>query len=190
MSYLIASPDALAAAAADLSGIGSSLSEAHAAALAPTTRILAAAQDEVSAAIATLFGGYAQQYQDLSARAEAFHVDFLRALQGAGGAYAPAEATGAAQLQMLGETFSAAINAPTAAATGRPLFGNGADGAPGTGQNGGDGGWLFGNGGNGGSGAPGGNGGAGGSAAFFGRGGNGGAGGAGVAGGSGGNGGA
>lgn len=52
MSYLIASPDALAAAAKDLNGIGSALSEAHAAAFAPTTQVLAAAQDEVSAAIA------------------------------------------------------------------------------------------------------------------------------------------
>ncbi len=52
--------------------------------------------------------------------------------------------------------------------TGRPLFGNGADGAPGTGQAGGDGGWLIGNGGAGGSGATGRAGGAGGSAGLFG----------------------
>ena len=60
MSYVIAATDMLAAAAADVAGIGSSLSEAHAAAAAPTTAVIAAAEDEVSAAIASLFSGHAQ----------------------------------------------------------------------------------------------------------------------------------
>jgi RNase P/RNase MRP subunit POP5 len=60
MSYVIASHEMFSAAATDLGSIGSSLSEAHAAAAARTTGIVAAAQDEVSAAIAALFGGYAQ----------------------------------------------------------------------------------------------------------------------------------
>ncbi|MET2805003.1 PE family protein, partial [Mycobacterium tuberculosis] len=42
------------------------------------------------------------------------------------------------------------LNAPTQALLGRPLVGNGANGAPGTGANGGDGGILFGSGGAGG----------------------------------------
>ncbi len=54
-----------------------------------------------------------------------------------------------------------AVNAPTQALTGRPLIGNGANGAPGTGQSGALGGWLLGNGGAGGSGGPGESGGAG-----------------------------
>ncbi|MEK0729033.1 hypothetical protein OSH23_24295, partial [Mycobacterium ulcerans] len=44
------------------------------------------------------------------------------------------------------------INTPTNALLGRPLIGNGANGAPGTGQAGGPGGILWGNGGAGGSG--------------------------------------
>ena len=44
MSYVIAAPDMLAAAAADVAGIGSSLSAANAAAAAPTTGVLAAAE--------------------------------------------------------------------------------------------------------------------------------------------------
>ena len=52
MSYVIAAPEMIAAAATDLANIGSSLSEANAAAAAPTTGVLAAAEDEVSAAIA------------------------------------------------------------------------------------------------------------------------------------------
>ena len=46
-----------------------------------------------------------------------------------------------------------AINAPIHGATGRPLIGNGANGARGPGQTAGPGGWLIGNGGAGGSGA-------------------------------------
>jgi hypothetical protein len=44
MSYVIAAPDMLAAAAADVAGIGSSLSEANAAAATRTTGVLAAAR--------------------------------------------------------------------------------------------------------------------------------------------------
>jgi hypothetical protein len=44
------------AAASDLANLGSTVSEANAAAAASTTRVVAAAQDEVSTAIAALFG--------------------------------------------------------------------------------------------------------------------------------------
>ncbi|AIH71701.1 hypothetical protein IU18_13695 [Mycobacterium tuberculosis] len=49
MSFVIAAPEALVAVASDLAGIGSALAEANAAALAPTTALLAAGADEVSA---------------------------------------------------------------------------------------------------------------------------------------------
>jgi len=80
MSYLIAVPDMLAAAAADVAGIGSSLSAANGAAVAPTTGIVVAAEDEVSVAIANLFSGHARAYQALSAQAAAFHDQFVQAL--------------------------------------------------------------------------------------------------------------
>ncbi len=57
MSYVIAAPDYFAGAAQDLTGIESALRSAHAVAAGPTTSIVAAAQDEVSAAISALFGG-------------------------------------------------------------------------------------------------------------------------------------
>jgi hypothetical protein len=56
MSFVITAPESLAAAAADVAGIGSSLSVAHAVAAAQTTTAAAAAEDEVSAAIASLLG--------------------------------------------------------------------------------------------------------------------------------------
>ena len=126
MPYLIAVPDMLAAATSDVAGIGSSLSAATAAATIPTTAVVAAAEDEVSTAIASLFSSHAQQYQALSAQAAAFHAQFVRALNGAGGAYAAAEAANASPLAAVVQgAQSLAVFSPVAAATGRPLIGNG-----------------------------------------------------------------
>ena len=60
MSYVVVPPEMVAAAATDLANIGSSLSEASAAAAAPTMGVLAAGADEVSAAIAALFTAHGQ----------------------------------------------------------------------------------------------------------------------------------
>jgi hypothetical protein len=95
MSYVITAPDMLAAAAADVAGIGSSLSEANAAAAASTTRVIAAAGDEVSAAIASLFSSHGIAFQALSAQAAAFHSRFVQALNASAGAYASTEAANA-----------------------------------------------------------------------------------------------
>ncbi|MGV0478562.1 PE family protein, partial [Mycobacterium kansasii] len=175
MSFVSVDPEFLASAAADVDNIGSALSAANAAAKAPTIGVLAAGADEVSAAVASLFSGHAQVYQALSAEAARFHQQFMQALSTAGTTYARAEAANASPLQNLLD----GVNAQVQAATGRPLIGNGINGAPGTGQNGTPGGWLIGNGGAGGSGATGANGGAGGTGGAAGLIGNGGAGGAG-----------
>ena len=87
MSYVVAVPEFVASAASDLSNIGSGLSAANAAAVVPTTAVVAAAGDEVSAAVASLFSGHAKDFQALGARAAAFHGEFVRALSGAGGAF-------------------------------------------------------------------------------------------------------
>ncbi len=170
MSYVLATPEMVAAAANNLAQIGSTLSAANAAALAPTTGVLAAGADEVSAAVASLFSGHAQAYQTLGTQAAAFHERFIQALSTAAGAYGSAEAANASPLQQALNV----INAPTQTLLGRPLIGNGTNGAPGTGQAGGPGGLLYGNGGNGGSGGVGQAGGAGGSAGLIGIGGPGG----------------
>ncbi|OBK46757.1 PE family protein, partial [Mycobacterium sp. 1081908.1] len=101
-AFLIAAPEALAAASADLSGIGEAIKEATASWAPPTTGIAPAAADEVSAAIARLFGNYAQTYQALGAQAVAFQQQFMQALSGGAGSYASAEATSAAFLQLPG----------------------------------------------------------------------------------------
>ncbi|WP_131806024.1 PE family protein, partial [Mycobacterium alsense] len=69
MSFVIAVPEALAAAVADLSQIESAVSAANVAASAPTTAVLAAGADEVSVAIAAMFGAHAREYQALGAEA-------------------------------------------------------------------------------------------------------------------------
>ncbi|WP_142222683.1 PE family protein, partial [Mycobacterium tuberculosis] len=56
MSLVIVTPETVAAAALDVARIGSSIGAANAAAAGSTTSVLAAGADEVSAAIATLFG--------------------------------------------------------------------------------------------------------------------------------------
>ena len=180
MSYVIAAPELMTAAASDLAGIESALSAAHAAAATSTTQVLAAAGDEVSAAIAALFSRHGQQFQARSAQAAAFQSEFVRAMNGAGSAYVAGEAANASPLAAAQRTGLAVVNAPTQALTGRPMVGNGADGTAAH-PNGYDGGILSGNGGNGysepaGSGLPGGNGG---NAGMRGNGGNGGNGGSG-----------
>lgn len=182
MSFVAAAPEMMATASSLLTGIGSSVSAASASAASSTTTLLAAGADEVSAAVAAFLGEHGQAYQVISAQAAAFHQQFVQALNAGAGAYAAAEAASVSPLQLVENSVLGAINAPFRALLGRPLIGNGIDGAPGTGQAGEPGGILWGDGGRGGSGGPGQNGGVGGAAGLFGNGGTGGAGGMGITG--------
>ncbi len=132
MSFLLVEPDLVTAAAANLAGIRSALSEAAAAASTPTTALASAGADEVSAAVSRLFGAYGQQFQALNARAATFHAEFVSLLNGGAAAYTGAEAASVSSMQALLD----AVNAPTQTLLGRPLIGNGADGVAGTGSNG------------------------------------------------------
>ncbi|CAM4314090.1 PE family protein [Mycobacterium basiliense] len=176
MSYLVAIPQLLSSAATDLAAIGASLRTANAAAALPTTGLLAAAEDEVSVAAASLFVAHARQYQAVSAEISAIHQRFVESLTAGARSYAAAELANVSPLQVALDL----INAPTRTFLGRPLVGDGANGAPGTGQDGEPGGLLYGRGGNGGSGGAGQAGGNGGSAGLIGDGGSGGQGGSGV----------
>jgi len=124
-----------------LANIGSAISSANAAALAPTSGVLAAGADEVSAAVAGLFSAHAQAYQALSAQAASFHQQFVQLLNAGSAQYATTEvanaAANASPLQTLRQDLLNIINEPTELLVGRPLVGNGANGATGTGANGG-----------------------------------------------------
>ncbi|ORV07828.1 PE family protein [Mycobacterium celatum] len=78
-------PKTLAAAAVNLQGIGSALAAGNAAAAVPTTRLIPAAADEVSALTATQFAVHGATYQEVSAQAAAIHHMFT-ALMSAGAA--------------------------------------------------------------------------------------------------------
>src|ERR1700739_4671600 len=101
-SSVVASPDVLATASSDLTGIGSALRAANAAAAPSTTQIVSAAGDEVSAAVAALLRAHGRQFQALGARVAAFHEQFVAALSSGGLMYAAAEAANAAPLAGLG----------------------------------------------------------------------------------------
>jgi hypothetical protein len=101
MSNLITAPDLLASTATDVENIGSALRTAGANAAGPTTGLVAAAEDEVSAAIAKLFAACGQEYQAMVGQAATFHSQFTQALTAAATAYAQAEAANGALLQSL-----------------------------------------------------------------------------------------
>ncbi len=72
MSSVIAAPELITNAATDLANIGSTISEANAAAATQTTGVLAAAEDEVSAAIAGCFPATASGFRRLALRRRRF----------------------------------------------------------------------------------------------------------------------
>ncbi|RUP03632.1 MAG: PE family protein [Mycobacterium sp.] len=95
MSFMGAAPELVQGAAAQLAGIGSALADATASISGPTTAIAAAAQDEVSVAIASLFDDFGREFHTLSARAHTFHAQFVSLLDVSAGAYLSAETTNA-----------------------------------------------------------------------------------------------
>ena len=89
----------LAAGAADLATIDSSLSAAHTAAAAPTVALVPAGADEVSASIAHLFSQHAGDYQAVARQAAAFHEQFTQNLNASARSYAGTEAANTSSLR-------------------------------------------------------------------------------------------
>lgn len=96
MSFVTAQPEALSATAAGLQEIGSAFSAQNAAAAAPTTGVVPAAADAVSALTAAQFAAHAQMYQAISAQATAIHEQFVATLGTSAGSYLATEAANAA----------------------------------------------------------------------------------------------
>ncbi|WP_204804707.1 PE family protein [Mycobacterium riyadhense] len=122
MTYVSAQLPTLAAAVTELTEIGSAINAAAAAAAAPTTAVATAAADEVSAAIAKLFGAYGQEFQAISARLAALQTQFTQTLATAESAYAATEAANAAAVQA---ALSPAAQPPAAAAVALIMGGTG-----------------------------------------------------------------
>lgn len=98
MTGLITQPQVISTAAADVAKINSVIGAAKSAAAGPTTGVIAAAEDEVSAAAAKLFGSFGQEYQALLGQASAFHEEFVAALGSAASTYSLTEAANASPL--------------------------------------------------------------------------------------------
>jgi PE family len=147
MSFVFATPEYVAGAASDLASIGSTISSANAAALAPTSGVLAAGADEVSATIAALFDAHAQAYQALSAQAALFHQQFVQLMSDGGTQYALTEAANASPLQTVEQSVTSGISAPAQAAASASPTGGSASWVPAAAPGGGSG--VFGPGGSG-----------------------------------------
>lgn len=109
MSYVVAIPELVQASANDLAGIQSALTEAAASAATATTSVLPAGADEISAAIAQLFGSHGTEFQAISKQLNAFHAKFADLVGASAAQYTAAEA--AAQ-SLLGGVSAAAGASP------------------------------------------------------------------------------
>lgn len=96
MSFVTTQPEALVASAGTLQGVGHAVGTVSAAVAGPTTAIVPAAADEVSALTATQFAAHGHLYQAVSAQAAAIHQMFVETLQVSAGSYAATEAANVA----------------------------------------------------------------------------------------------
>jgi hypothetical protein len=96
MSFVTTQPEALAAAAGSLHGIGAALHATTQASALPTTGVVPAAADEVSALTAAQFAAHAQMFQAVSAQAHAIHEQFVSTLGISSASYATTEIANAA----------------------------------------------------------------------------------------------
>ena len=96
MSFLKTIPQELLSAAAQLEGIGTSLTAQNAGAAAPTTSIAPAASDPVSILQSGIFSSYGTLYQQLAAEAQAIQQQFTSTLGLSSGTYSATEASNAA----------------------------------------------------------------------------------------------
>ena len=96
VSFVNTQPEALTAAAGALRGLGSAMAAENAAAAAPTTGVVPAAADEVSALTAAQFSTHGELYQAISAQAAAIHEMFVNTLGVSAASYEATEAANAA----------------------------------------------------------------------------------------------
>jgi PE family protein len=87
MSFQTTHPAALTAAVNTLQALGHSMAAQNAAATAPTTGVVPAAADQISALQATQFAAYGAWYQQVSAHAKAIHEMLVSTLEASADSY-------------------------------------------------------------------------------------------------------
>jgi hypothetical protein len=122
MSFLSIAPDMVAGASENLADLGSALRSATATAATQTTSIAAPAADEVSAAITALLGTHARGFHAASAKAAAFHDDFVNLLKGGAAQYVGAEAASDTSLSGNYGLFSYSFNQSATGVNGNVTF--------------------------------------------------------------------
>ncbi|OBF86103.1 PE family protein [Mycobacterium sp. 852002-51163_SCH5372311] len=95
MSMVIADPQVLAMAAAEMQALNASVWAENVAAAAPTTGVVPAAADVVSILTAAQFASHARLYQEISARAASIREQLAITLDISAGSYAATEAANA-----------------------------------------------------------------------------------------------
>ncbi|WP_421844302.1 PE family protein [Mycobacterium sp.] len=95
MSFVVTQPETLAAAAGHLKEIGSAVGAQSTAAVAPTTGVVPAAADAVSALTAARFIEHARMFHAMNAQAAAVHDAFVANLAASAGSYEATEAANA-----------------------------------------------------------------------------------------------
>jgi PE family len=95
MSFVTTQPEVMTWAADNLTGTGSARNAENSAAAAPTTGVVSAAADDISALSAAQFAGHAQMSQVISAQAHAVHEMCVNALLTSAGSYVATEAANA-----------------------------------------------------------------------------------------------
>src|SRR5271167_1067040 len=119
MSFVTTAPPAIAAAAAQLEGVGTSFATESSAAAGSTTAVSPAAADEVSILQSGVFSTYGQLYQTVSAQAQAIHQQFVSLLQSSSGSYQETE--GANQLGAAASSLSNSGSSAAASPAQGPL---------------------------------------------------------------------
>jgi hypothetical protein len=102
MSFLTAIPEELLAVSAQLAAITTSLTAQNAGAAEPTTTIIPAASDPVSAQQAGIFAAYGAMYQQIAAEAQTIQQQYASTLGLSSGTYSSTEAANAAQTALGG----------------------------------------------------------------------------------------
>jgi PE family len=92
MSMVIAEPQMLAAAAAEMQALNAAVWAENAAAAGPTTGVVPAAADVVSILTAAQFASHARLYQEISAQAATVREQMATTLGVSAGSYAATEA--------------------------------------------------------------------------------------------------
>jgi PE family len=98
ISFVTTTPEKLLTAAGNLRSVGSAVAAGNAAAAAPTTEVVPAAADDVSALTAAQFAAHAAMYQAVAVQAAAVHDLFVTTVGISAGSYAATEAANATPL--------------------------------------------------------------------------------------------